>query len=45
MAGEEIVLLEDGCIVTKKEDEYCILLYSIVGFNELKDYNEIFKRN
>lgn len=43
--GEEIVLLEDGCIVTKKEDEYCILLYSYSeDLNELKDYNEIFTK-
>ena len=42
---EEIVLLEDGCIVTKKEDEYCILLYSYSeDLNELKDYNEIFTK-
>lgn len=43
--GEEIVLLEDGCIVTKDEDGYCILLYAYnEDITELKDYDKIFKK-
>ncbi|MFL7795875.1 helix-turn-helix domain-containing protein [Clostridium chauvoei] len=43
--GDEIVALDNGYIVTKKEDEYCILLYSHNDdLDSLADYNDLYKK-
>jgi len=43
--GDTIVLQEDGYIVTKKDDEYAILLYSYTDdLKEIKKYDEIFTK-
>lgn len=43
--GDTIVLKEDGYIVTKKDDEYAILLYSYSDdLKEIKKYDEIFTK-
>jgi AraC-like DNA-binding protein len=43
--GNEIVAMENGYIVTKKDDEYCILLYSYTDeINELQKYDDIFTK-
>ena len=43
--GNTIVLQEDGYIVTKKDDEYAILLYSYTDdLKEMKKYDEIFTK-
>ncbi|SDP36957.1 helix-turn-helix domain-containing protein [Clostridium gasigenes] len=43
--GDEIVCMDPGCIVTKKDDKFCILLYSHNDDveNEL-NYTEIYKK-
>ncbi|KLE15877.1 helix-turn-helix domain-containing protein [Clostridium sp. C8] len=43
--GNEIVAMENGYIVTKKDDEYCILLYSYTDeLNEMQSYEDIFNK-
>lgn len=43
--GNEIVAMENGYIVTKKDDEYCILLYSYTDeINEIQKYDYIFTK-
>lgn len=43
--GDTIVFKDDGFIVTKKDDEYAILLYSYTeDLNELKKYDELFTK-
>ncbi|WP_291648862.1 helix-turn-helix domain-containing protein [Clostridium sp.] len=43
--GDEIVAMENGYIVTKKEDEYCILLYSYNDeLNEMQNFEDIFTK-
>ncbi|QAS60424.1 helix-turn-helix domain-containing protein [Clostridium septicum] len=43
--GNEIVAMDNGYIVTKKEDEYCILLYSHNDdLDSLADYHDLFKK-
>jgi len=43
--GDTIVFKDDGYIVTKKDDEYAILLYSYTeDLNELKKYDELFTK-
>lgn len=43
--GNEIVSIDNGYIVTKKDDEYCILLYSYTSeLNEMKKYEDIFTK-
>lgn len=43
--GNEIVAMENGYIVTKKDDEYCILLYSYTDeLNEMQKFEDIFTK-
>lgn len=43
--GNEIVAMENGYIVTKKDDEYCILLYSYTDeLNEMQNYEDILNK-
>ncbi|WP_195262635.1 MULTISPECIES: helix-turn-helix domain-containing protein [unclassified Clostridium] len=43
--GNEIVAMENGYIVTKKDDEYCILLYSYNDeLNEMQNFEDIFTK-
>lgn len=43
--GNEIVAMENGYIVTRKDDEYCILLYSYTDeLNEMQNYEDIFNK-
>ncbi|WP_300381351.1 helix-turn-helix domain-containing protein [Clostridium sp.] len=43
--GDEIVAIDNGYIVTKKDDEFCILLYSYTeDLDEMKRYEEIFTK-
>jgi len=43
--GDEIVKIDNGLIVTKKEDEYCILLYSYNDeLEEMQKFEDIFTK-
>ena len=43
--GNEIVAMENGYIVTKKDDEYCILLYSYNDeLNDMQNFEDIFTK-
>ena len=43
--GDEIVSIDNGIIVTKKDDEYCILLYSYTDeLEELQKFEDIFTK-
>lgn len=43
--GNEIVAMENGYIVTKKDDEYCILLYSYNDeLNDIQNFEDIFTK-
>ena len=43
--GDEIVTIDNGLIVTKKDDEYCILLYSYSDeLEELQNFEDIFTK-
>ncbi|MCF0147608.1 MAG: helix-turn-helix domain-containing protein [Clostridium sp.] len=43
--GDEIVTIDNGLIVTKKDDEYCILLYSYTDeLEELQSFENIFTK-
>ncbi len=43
--GDEIVAIDNGLIVTKKDDEYCILLYSYTDeLEEIQNYEDIFTK-
>ncbi|MDV4149841.1 helix-turn-helix domain-containing protein [Clostridium sp. AL.422] len=43
--GDEIVTIDNGLIVTKKDDEYCILLYSYTDeLEELQNFEGIFTK-
>lgn len=43
--GTEIVAIDNGLIVTKKDDEYCILLYSYTDeLENLENYEDIFTK-
>ena len=43
--GDEIVAIDNGCIVTKKDDEFCILLYSYTEeLDSMKSYEDIFTK-
>lgn len=43
--GDEIVKIDNGLIVTKKEDEYCILLYSYNDeLEEMQNFEDIFTK-
>ena len=46
MLGNEIILLDDGCIVTKSDKCYTILLYSHNNdINSLADYQDIYQES
>lgn len=43
--GDEIVSIDNGIIVTKKDDEYCILLYSYTDeLEEMQKFEDIFTK-
>ena len=43
--GDEIVTIDNGLIVTKKDDEYCILLYSYTDeLEEIQNFEDIFTK-
>ena len=43
--GDEIVAIDNGYIVTKKDDEFCILLYSYTeDLGSMKSYEDIFTK-
>lgn len=43
--GDEIVAIDNGYIVTKKDDEFCILLYSYTeDLDKIKSYEDIFTK-
>lgn len=43
--GDEIVSIDNGLIVTKKEDEYCILLYSYTDeLEEMQKFEDIYTK-
>jgi AraC-like DNA-binding protein/beta-xylosidase len=43
--GNEIVAMENGYIVTKKDNEYCILLYSYNDeLNDMQNFEDIFTK-
>ena len=44
--GDKVISIEDGCIVTKGDDFYAILLYSHNDdINDLANYSDIYKKN
>lgn len=43
--GDEIVAIDNGLIVTKKDDEYCILLYSYTDeLEDIQNFKDIFTK-